>query len=185
MLTCMAPPNLSDDVALCSQAVSGIFRLLVGRGMLKAPDITPVAAAAGLSEAEAAAFGRGETVLPPHQSLVLMVSVFDRLRARELAALEQRTAQAAPPVTAESVQQSARALEKKFPGWTVTVDEMDTIPEFGPSRLLWHAKAADKALYGPYWRQTAKTEPELAGRISAAVADLKAEQDRMRRYTQG
>jgi hypothetical protein len=83
------------------------------------------------------------------------------------------------------VQQAIEALSARFPGWKITVDDLDTVAEFGAQRLVWHATAADKAAYGNYARQTARDEGELAFRIGNVEADLKAEREHIAAYNDG
>ena len=179
----MAGANLSDDVALCSQAIAGLFRLLVGRGMLKPQDITPVAAAAGLSEAEAAAFARGETVLATHQSLVLMCSVFDRIRARQVAAAELRASMTAVPVPAETTLAGSQAavdrLAKDFPSWRFPLPDGAEV-EGDRRKLVWRAYNEEHNLH-----RTGATERELRGKVELLEAGFQAERERAAAWADG
>jgi hypothetical protein len=187
----MPAPKVTDDIALAAQAIAGIARLLIVKGLLRACDITPAAVAAGLSEAQAGQFARGELTLAPHQTLTLVNAALERLRIMQVSAAELRTAQAPKPVTAESVQGAVKDLAKTFPSWSVSVDGMDTVTEFGGGRLIWRASATDEALHkkfghGTGWHPvSARDERELREKLTAIEAHLAHAKDQRDRYSDG
>jgi hypothetical protein len=173
MLGRMAGANLSDDVALCSQVVAGISRLLIHGGLLRSHELTAVAAAAGLTVTQVSQFARGELVLPPHQTLVLMSAVFDRQRVQQVAAAESRKAGTAAPVPAESseagAQEAVKRLGKDFPDWKIRVDGLESIAA-GRAKLIWRAE------HGGNWPDVAAVSAaELAGKLEQIEVALAAE----------
>jgi hypothetical protein len=79
----MAPSvNLADDVAELSRAVGQLARIaLTGRSLSQ---MEKSAAAAGLSAEQARMFWRGETLLPPRQSVALANAVLEQARAGQV-----------------------------------------------------------------------------------------------------
>jgi hypothetical protein len=144
----MAGANLNDDVTLCSAVLAGVCRLLVTKGWLPVHEFTSVAGAAGLTPGQVGQFSRGEVTLPPHQCLVLMAAVFDKIRLRGLAMAESRASGTAPPVASETSLKGAEAavatLAKDFKAWRFDLPDgaggLDD-PET-PSKLTWWAKHA-------------------------------------------
>jgi hypothetical protein len=169
----MAGANLSDDVALCSTAIAGVCRVLLRAGLLRAHEFTAVAAAAGLTVAQVAQFSRGEAQLPPHQTLTLVVAMFERQRALQIAAAESRAAMTAAPVASESSEAGALAeakrLGKVFPDWKIRVDGLESIPA-GRAKLIWRAGHT-----GNWPDVAAVSAAELAGKLEQIEVALAAE----------
>jgi DNA-binding transcriptional regulator YdaS (Cro superfamily) len=183
MLPGMAGANLSDDVALCSAAIAGLARLLITRGLLRPHEFTAVADRAGLSEAQAGQFTRGEVLLPPHQCLTLVVAAFERMRTMEVSAAELRTAQTAVPVPAETTLAGAQAavdkLAKNFPDWQFPLPDGAEV-EGDRRKLTWRARHPENNL-----DRTGATEAELRGKVTLLDAGFKAEAEQLARYHDG
>jgi hypothetical protein len=85
----MAPVvSLADDVERLSVALAALARVALA-GKLQLGQLAKPAAAAGLSASEAAAFMRGEVVLPSRQSVAFISAVLEQSRAQQANYMEQ------------------------------------------------------------------------------------------------
>jgi hypothetical protein len=85
----MAPQvSLADDIERLSACVAALARALLA-GKVTGPRLDRAAAAAGLSAPEAAAFLRGEAVLPSRQSVALVAAVLEQDRLSAVSYMDQ------------------------------------------------------------------------------------------------
>ncbi len=164
--------NLNDELALCSTAIAGLFRAAaaaggLGRGDLA--DLPAAATAAGISEARARMFVSGQVQLPPHQAMVFVTAVLERLRALD-AARHEALAGGGPPSaesTAEAVEAAGEALRREFPAWQVSLPAgYEGLGGEEAVRLVWTARRPGRP------DLAAVSAAELGGKMRLAEADM-------------
>jgi len=172
MLPGMAGANLSDDVALQATAICGLFRAMVASGTLGRGDLVDLpamAAAAGISEAQARMFISGRVVLPPRQAVTFVAGVLERMRAVDSARAEA-LAGGGPPgaeATAEGVEAAGAALRRQYPDWQVSLPAgYEGLGGEEAVRLVWTARRPGRP------DLAAVSAAELGGKMRLAEADM-------------